>query len=219
MQSVGRVPGPRSTGERRAPARWRPAAPRTPGAAPAPARSGSAPSPGPGRAGRGRGGRAGCKGGCIPPVSPLCTPARTSCSWCRRRSRCPRPGPGGNPARTRGYHSSAPVHTDTQFSKVKHSATVPTFLPHGPGLAAWQGQSLVSWPPRQVTDTGVSQGGQGRATHSHSGPRASQGPAGLAPVCSFCLTRSWQGAGQEWPDSPQESGRPQVWRQVGQSPG
>ena len=34
----------------------------------------------------------------------------------------------------------------------------PQDLPQGAGFEAWQGQSEVSWPPRQVTGTGQGQG-------------------------------------------------------------
>ena len=91
----------------------------------------------------------------------------------------------------------------------------PQDLPQGAGFEAWQGQSEVSWPPRQVTGTGASHGGQSVAWTKTLGPLSSHGPAGLEVSSSLIVTLSWQGAAHL---CPQPSSLSQGNLQTGHGP-
>lgn len=91
----------------------------------------------------------------------------------------------------------------------------PQDLPQGAGFEAWQGQSEVSWPPRQVTGTGASHGRQSVAWTKTLGPLSSHGPAGLEVSSSLIVTLSWQGAAHL---CPQPSSLSQGNLQTGHGP-
>jgi hypothetical protein len=85
-------------------------------------------------------------------------------------------------------------------------------------LARWQGKSQVSCCPRQVTATGVLQGGQGNLEILNTGAFSSQGPTGLVLSTTSTCMLLWQLAGQMCP-SPHGRSWPQICLQVGQGGG
>lgn len=76
---------------------------------------------------------------------------------------------------------------------------LPHLRPQELGLAILQGQSAVSWFPKQVTGTGCLQSGQSRLFIWVKGPLFSHGVAAFLFSMILTSTWSWQGSGQICP--------------------